>query len=161
MEKESELSESGKKMPYSVPDGFFEAITGKTLEEARRREKNRRKKITMWRSLSFAASIAALFTTGYFLLSPLSWKNSGQTARNSTESINQEIIVSDRQLMKDINSQTEIKTRENIEKVTINTSDEPEEIGDVLSSLSNDELLQLAALYKTDIFLDENENSIQ
>ncbi len=161
MEKESAYWESGKKMPYSVPDGFFERITGKTLEEAHRREKIRRKKITLWRTLSVAASLAALFTIGYFLLSPLSWRYSGQTARKSTEAVNQDIIVSDRSPVQDINPQPEAKNPENTEKVTINSPVESEEIGEVLSSLSNDELLQLATLYRTDIFLDENENSIQ
>lgn len=161
MEKESEFWESGKKMPYSVPDGFFEGITGKTLEEAHRREKIRHKKITIWRTLSVAASIAALLAIGYFLLSPLSWRYSGQIARKSAETVNQDIIVSDQSSIQDINPQPEEKNPENIEKVTSNSLVESEEIGEVLSSLSNDELMQLATLYRTDIFLDENENSIQ
>jgi hypothetical protein len=161
MEYESEFFETGKKMPYSVPDGFFEGITGKTLAEARHREKIRRKKIIMWRSYSVAASLAAFLAIGYFLLFPPSEKYTGQTARNNTETISEDIFGADPSILQDTNPQISVKDQENIENLTINRSDEPENIGDVLSALSNDELLQLATLYRTDIFLDENENNLQ
>jgi len=49
---------------------------------------------------------------------------------------------------------TEIKKEAPV-KTTIKET-KPEEITDVLSELSDDELLQLAAMYKSDLFIDDS-----
>lgn len=160
MNTESEFQKVGKKMPYSVPEGFFDQITGKTLDEARQREKIRRKTVLMWRSVAVAASLAALFALGYLVLSPLSEKNIEQTARNMTSVPQSEVTPQSQEVPAESQPKEDV-VQVITDKKAITASPESEEIDDVLSALSNDELLQLAILYKSDIFLEETENYLR
>jgi hypothetical protein len=81
MNYDSEFKEIGKKMPYSVPDGYFDGITETTLDKIRQREKIRRKKILIWRSMAIAASLTALITTAYLLINFLQPKKTGRPLR--------------------------------------------------------------------------------
>jgi len=186
MNTESEFQEIGKKMPYSVPEGFFDRVTEKTLEEARNREKIHRKTVVLWRTMAVAASIAALFGVGYLLFTPAPGKHTEQAflegpAINKPEIPESEpAVTSHPQPEKIINSQktADIESislsdqSEEINKTQINDAEineiEPGEveineaqINEVLSALSNEELLQLATMYNTDMFLEETENNLQ
>jgi hypothetical protein len=68
MEPIDEFKGIGKKMPYMAPDDFFEHASLKTLQEAKRRERESRKTIYLWRSVAVAASLAAVGLLGYFML---------------------------------------------------------------------------------------------
>ncbi|MCE5347530.1 MAG: hypothetical protein LLG13_14770 [Bacteroidales bacterium] len=160
MNSESEFQKVGKKMPYSVPEGFFDQITGRTLVKARQREKIHRKTVLMWRLAAVAASVAVLFALGYLVLSPLPEKNCEQTAQQMPSMLQPEVISQSPKVT------AESQPKEDFvpvitDKEEITVSPESEEINDVLSALSNDELLQLAILYKSDIFLEETENNLQ
>ena len=171
MNTESEFRGIGKKMPYSVPEGFFDRITEKTLEEARNREKNSRKTIVIWRTMAVAASIATLFAVGYLLFTPSPGKNTEQAFREDSAKKQPEVtkpepaVISDLQAEIAVDSQkpTVIEANnqsarsEEINKVEI----EEAGINEVLSALTNDELLQLATMYNTDMFLVETENNLQ
>jgi len=157
----SDFQEAGKKMPYSVPPGFFEGITEKTLEKARQREKVRRKHVLIWRSMAIAASLTVLIVTGYLLINVLPKENTGQAAQNigagpQYDVQNGELAeVMDTVPVKEAfnNKETEIKT--------VNGVQDEEGINDVLSSLSNEELSELAALLASDMFMEETENNLQ
>ncbi len=60
MESENTFKEIGKRVPYSVPDNFFEPLTEQTLTHAKKRLRHSRtRQIILWASL--AASVL-LFT---------------------------------------------------------------------------------------------------
>ena len=70
MKEEFDFDKVGKQMPYQVPDGFFKDITQATLAEAKRREQPepaRTALLPLWKVLSVAASVAVLLVAAYFL----------------------------------------------------------------------------------------------
>ena len=161
MTYDSEFKELGKKMPYSVPDGFFDRITEKTLNEARLREKARRKYVLIWRSMAIAASLTALVAIGYLLINLLPPGKTEQAAQNITAGLQNEVetrefreVINDMPVKEDYDK---IKT----ESITINGSMDDEGIIDVLTSLTNEELMELAAMLKSDMFIEETDNTLQ
>ena len=150
MKEDTEFQGIGKKTPYKVPDGFFERISEKTLRKAKQREQNSRKILIAIRTFAVAASLSAIALLAYFM--------------TGTEKIEIKQLVQNKQTeVKDTIRQTEAIAKkitiaevkkEAPAKTTIKET-KPEEITDVLSELSDDELLQLAAMYKSDLLIDE------
>ena len=150
MKEDTEFQGIGKKTPYKVPDGFFERISEKTLRKAKQREQNSRKILIALRPFAVAASLSAIALLAYFM--------------TGTEKIEIKQLVQNKQTeVKDTIRQTEAIAKkitiaevkkEAPAKTTIKET-KPEEITDVLSELSDDELLQLAAMYKSDLLIDE------
>ncbi|GAB2539638.1 hypothetical protein [Rufibacter soli] len=69
MKEEFDLNKIGKNMPYQVPSGFFEEISAQTLAEAKRRSHSTRAfSIVSWQVLSIAASVVLLLLAGYLFL---------------------------------------------------------------------------------------------
>jgi hypothetical protein len=157
----SEFQEVGKKMPYTVPDGFFDGITEKTLEKARQREKPRRKYVLIWRSMTIAASLTALIVTGYLLINLLPPGKTGQTAQNITAGPQDEVQNGELGIVIDtVPVKEDYDNKENEANRVTGIQDE-EGIDDVLSSLTNEELMELAAMLASDIFMEETENILQ
>jgi len=149
--EQQELKEfypGGKENPFKVPADFFETITGKTLQLAKERERNSKKTRLLWYTISAAASIAALFSLSVFL-------------QNLEKMPVSNLVAQDTQLVVQQNTQhASIIKKEIIERKVDSpklkkpdiskTSADKELIVDVLSDLTEDELVQLAAMYKTD-----------
>jgi len=151
MKEDSEFQEIGKNTPYKVPNGFFEKISEETLRKAKQREQNSRKILIKLRTFAVAASLAAIALLAYFMT-------------GTEKRVIQQLVQSKQTEVKDTIRQTESVTKkisiaeikkEAPVKTTIKET-KPEEITDVLSELSDDELLQLAAMYKSDVFIDES-----
>jgi len=143
----------GKKMPYTAPDGFFEQISETILQKAKQRELIRKKYLFLWQSVAVAASLVGIALLGYNLSEP---KNSG------TEILTlQEKRIDSVQMIQLVKKVTEKPVKEEIEHTasikSIEKDDCMEGINDVLADLSDDELLQLAATYKSDPFMYESE----
>jgi len=156
MNNSDEFPGIGKKLPYSEPDGFFSGLSEKTLKEAKLREQNRRRITILWRSVAVAASISALAFLGYFMFEP-DLKKSHQIVQEKT--LLEQPIISEPEIVKETEVVAEYKkvvSEEVTEAVVIN-EEKSEEIGDVLADLSDEELSQFAAMYKTDPFLSESD----
>jgi hypothetical protein len=155
MEPKEEFRDFGKKLPYREPDGFFEQLSEKTLQQAKRREQSRKKSLVLWRSMAVAASLSALALLGYYLFEP-------------EKAMNNQIVLEQQPVEQlPFKSQKIIKQPE-VLKITESVSEKepdkivPEEnssegIGDVLADLSDEELAQLAAMYQADAFISESE----
>jgi hypothetical protein len=158
---DSEFKQVGKKMPYYVPDGFFEGITEKTLDEARLREKSRRKYVLIWRSMAIAASLTALIAAGYLLINLFPTEKTGQAAQNISAGLQDE--VKNEEFREVINTMPVKKDNDinNTESNTIHGSVDDEGINDVLTSLTREELLELAAMLTSDMFMEETDNFLQ
>ena len=161
MNYDSEFQEVGKKMPYSVPDGFFDRITEKALDEARLREKVRRKHVLIWRSMAIAASLTALIAIGYLLINLLTPGKTEQAAQNITSGLQEE--VKNEEFREVINSMPVKNGYDSTitESKTDNGAMDEEGINDVLNSLTNEELMELAAILKSDMFVEETDNILQ
>lgn len=155
MIENNEFQEIGRTNYYKVPDGFFEQVSEKTLLKAKQRELVRRRKLVLFRTVAVAASLAAVFLLGYFI------------PNNGIKQKSKPIITANRLVDHQIIQNNEINTQKTspeigktvTELVPLTTIDEatnPEEIDDVLADLSDDELLQLAAMFKTDPFISES-----
>ncbi|MBN2665628.1 MAG: hypothetical protein JXR67_03900 [Bacteroidales bacterium] len=157
----SDFQEVGKKMPYSVPPGFFEGITEKTLDKARQRDKARRKHVLIWRSMAIAASLTVLIVAGYLLINVLPTGNTEQAAQNTGAGPQNE--VQNGELAEVIDTVPVKEDFDNKETAisTVNGIQDEEGINDVLSSLTNEELMELAAMLASDMFMDETENNLQ
>lgn len=151
MLEDNEFQGIGKKTPYKTPDGFFEQVSEKTLLIAKQRDQNDRKIRVLWRTVVAVASMAAIVLLGYFILVP--------DTKNETS-----LIVQNKQPVEEQMSQkqevirqsevAEIKTAKP-EKI-ISEVNSTEGVNDVLSELSDEDLLQLAAMIKTDPFISES-----
>lgn len=155
MEPIDEFRDFGKKLPYREPTGFFEQLSEKTLQQAKLGEQNRRKSFVLWRTVAVAASLSALALLGYFMFEPekpeLQQIVQEKHLVEQPKIKNQEIIKQPE--VAEIKKAVPEKVPEKIVEKESNT----EEISDVLADLSDEELLQLAAMYKTDPFISESE----
>ena len=153
MKYDNDFDEMLKRSLYKVPEGFFEQVSEKTLLKAKQREKQRRMiRITLG-TFAVAASLTAIAFLGYYRtdskriesISIVMDKNGDkkQSVRQ-TEVIGKPTNVSGLGKVKHLRTETkEIK---------------PEELSDVLPELTDDELLQVAAAYKSDPFIDETQH---
>jgi len=151
MKEDTEFQEIGKNTPYKVPDGFFEKISEKTLRKAKQREQNSRKILIVLRTFAVAASLAAIALLAYFMTGTEKPEIKQLVQSKQTEvidTIRLTEVISKKITITEIKKEAPVKT-------TIKET-KPEEITDVLSELSDDELLQLAAMYKSDLFIDDS-----
>lgn len=150
MKEETEFQEIGKNTPYKVPDGFFEKISEKTLRKAKQREQNSRKMLITLRIFAVAASMSAIALLTYYMTGTEKIE-----IKQSVQNKQTEVIDTIRQT-EAITKKTTIAEIKKVAPVKMSYKEtKPEEITDVLSELSDDELLQLAAMYKSDLLIDE------
>jgi hypothetical protein len=156
MSENNEFQGIKKNMPYKAPAGFFEQISEKTLLKAKQRELVRRRKLILLRTVSVAASLAAVFLLGYFIPDTHIKLESKQTVITNQSA---ELSIIQNQEIAKLIAVTKIgKTDpEKDHEIIIAEETDAEEIDDVLADLSDDELTQLAAMFKTDPFISESE----
>lgn len=155
MEPINEFRDFGKKLPYQEPTGFFEQLSEKTLQQAKLREQHRIKRLFFLRNMAVAASLSALALLGYFMFEPEKTVESAFVLEK--QSVEQQQINNE-----DLKKQPEVtEIKKPIQEIAPETSvaneNSTEEIGDVLADLSDEELMQLAAMYKADPFISESE----
>jgi len=155
MEPTDEFRDFGKKLPYQEPAGFFEQFSERTLQQAKLREQSRRKSLVLWRTVAVAASLSALAILSYYMFEPEKPVTSQivqeQQPVEPPQLKNQAIVKQPE--VAEIKKVAPEKVLEKIEEKEINAED----IGDVLADLSDEELVQLAAMYKADPFISESE----
>jgi hypothetical protein len=159
MNSESEFQNTGKRMLYRVPDGFFSKITAETLHKAHLQEKaEKKRRIIRWRSLAAAASLIVMVVSGYLVFSPVPEKESEPVAHKI-----QDVPQTDKVLQGDLPVLSPVIETESYVKQTVdgeNALPEMEKMEDLLASLSDDELLEWALALKTDYFITESENNM-
>ena len=161
MEEYPEFQKIGKKTPYKVPEGFFEDISEKTLLNAKQKMQIHKKRLVFRSVMATIGAAAAVIL--FIFLKP------GQEPRpvsNLTAQKQQETTQPTIQIKQETTQVAAIKEikeavpAKNIpEKSTITEEKIPEEyayedVEDILNDLSDEELLQLAAMYKEDQFID-------
>jgi proline dehydrogenase len=150
---DKDFNKIGKDSHYSVPDGFFEQVSELTLIKAKQRENKHRKIQIVLRGFAVAASLSAIALLGYFMTNP--------EKQEVRQFVKQEQHDASRP-----NRQKEVKgeqipsswKKRVAEGKPIVREIKHETLSDVLPDLTDDELLQMAVLYRTDPFIDENQN---
>lgn len=150
MNKNTEFEEIGRKSTYKVPDGFFEQVSEKTLRLAKQRGQNHRKIIITLRTIAVAASLSAIVFLSYFMFKP----ETKQIVQVKQTEVKQETPKA-----AEINKQIALAETTKVAPVkTITKATRPEELADILADLSDDELLEMAAVYKSDPFIEESQH---
>jgi hypothetical protein len=153
MKEEDEFQGIGKRTPYTAPEGFFERISETTLQKAKQSEDHRRKNLVLWRTIAVAVSLTGISLFGYY-----SWESNKIETKivakqekpgDSVQSIQQLQISAQQPIVAEIRKVEPAKT--------IGKEKSQENLNDVLVDLSEEELLQLVAIYKTDPFISESE----
>lgn len=151
MKNEAEFKAIGKKMPYKTPPGFFDRISEETLQKAKQKEMEQRKIRRLWRTVSVAASIAAIVFLGYVMLEPES--------RQKSNLLVQRMKQSGLRIMKSKRNQVQTPKDTGIRYLIPSdqgdNATDAEVISDALADMSYDELSQMAAMFQTDPFLNE------
>ena len=91
---ENDLEKMKKTMPYTVPDGFFDMMEDRLMQETvTKKEKSNLRKVALWTGLAVAASLALLLVVRQ--MTPKGDENSFEqveTAFNQLSDADQEII---------------------------------------------------------------------
>lgn len=151
MKSNNEFDKIGKKTTYQVPDGFFEQVSERTLLKAKKQEENRRKNLIIWRTVALAASLLSFAMLGYYMTNsekPETTPIAQQLQPTTKQPIDQSKIIPVPSKV------TEIKR--GVLQTTNPKENYIEELSTVLSDMTDDELLQLAAMYKSDLFIGES-----
>ena len=150
---EIDFKKLGKDRGYSVPDGFFEQVSELTLRKAKQREKNHRRFQIMIGGFALAASLTAIALLGYFMTNSEKYEVRQfvkKELKQPPESIRQKEVIGKQSPFPGIKRVAEEKTH--VKETTIET------LSDVLAELTDDELLQMAVVYRTDPFIEESQN---
>jgi hypothetical protein len=150
MKEDMEFQDIGKNTPYKAPDGFFEEISEKTLQRAKQRQQIQKRNKTLWITLASAASLAAVVLLG-FLLSE-SGKPGQKLVVQKNQPQTEQVIKQNPDVSKEPTAA--IQKNDSIEKTSSEVKS-AEDMMDVLADLSDEELMQLAAMYKADPFIEE------
>ena len=91
---ENDLENMGKKMPYTVPEGFFDAMEERLMQEAApKKTKSKTRNVVLWTSLAVAASLALL------LVLRQGWHNTEDESFKQVEMAFNQLSDSDQELM--------------------------------------------------------------
>ena len=152
MKEDKDFQNIGKRMTYKTPHGFFDQISEKTLRAAKLHEQNRKKSLFLWRSLAIAASMTGIALIGYYFTEQQTPPEKlVAMQKTKTDSIKEVQPILDQ-------TKTQVVAEKKVIKsvVSTNKENENEAIDDVLADLTDDELLQMAAMFKTDQFMGES-----
>ncbi len=145
-----EFREIGKKLPYREPVDFFERFSDKALNVARQRKKTRERRIMIWRSVAVAASIAVIVFLGYLIPDGENAEKVLVVQDNQPDTI---VVLEQKQQI------AELPVAESVKKSVAEEADSQsktdEDMNDILVDLSDEELMQLAAMFKADLFIEE------
>jgi hypothetical protein len=170
MEEDFDFDKVGKRMPYKVPSGFFDSIAGSTLAEAEKRAAAKKEQTppVLWRVLAVAASVAVLVTIGYFMYTGSKLKNDNLLAG----AVNIGAAGSDTLLIPEpvhpLATQNKSKAapgpkaanapipeQQQQQQQQLASAAKPETLDEILASISDEELLLLAAIVKSEQYVYE------
>ena len=157
MKEDNEFRYIGKDVPYKTPPGFFDSITEKTLKKAILREKNLRKTNIRRLIYSLAASVAILFFLGYHFIHFTEKMQPSELIVMGRSPVLQKVVPKSDISSKQITVAETTKTTSLKPSVTeISEPFRNEGLNDILTEMTDDELQQMAAQYKTDTFIMES-----
>jgi len=148
MKEHTDFEKIGKGTPFKVPQGFFEGISEKTLQKAKQREYDRKRRLVFRRVVTGIISVAAVVLLAFLIPSPIHQRESTFFAVEKT-------LDSQEKLPDTIKPIPSKEVSEKVPALTIPSDNPAEDVRDVLADLSDEELIQLAVRYKSDPFLDE------
>jgi len=152
MERENFFEKIGKRLPYEVPDDFFDSITEKTLQNAKeRRSRAKRRYIMIWTSA--AAAVLALLAISVLYIHQSGKRGIPETLVQREK--NSEVLMPEEKLISipDSSLYYDMVHRENelLVKSEEKKGNGEEAFQDLIASLTEDELLLLAGQLSAEI----------
>jgi hypothetical protein len=158
MHPDNEFQQIGKEIPYKAPDDFFETISQKTLLKAKQSDQDFKRINKIRRFFLVAASLVAMLLIGLFIF---------QISNNKPGS---KVVIIEKQPdgLPSIQELTEIAKELSVPaiyetlpiKKPVNhfvETAKSEGISDILTELTDEELMQMLAMYKSDPFITASE----
>lgn len=91
---ENDLEKMSKTMPYTVPEGFFDEMEKRLMQEvAPKKSKSKARKVVLWTSFAVAASLALL------LVLRQGWHHGDEASFEQVEMAFNQLSDSDQQFM--------------------------------------------------------------
>ena len=91
---ENDLENMEKKMPYTVPEGFFEDMEERLMQEVETKKRNRKlRNIALWTGFAVAASLA------FLLVLRQGWHNTDEESFEQVEMAFNQLSDGDQELM--------------------------------------------------------------
>ena len=91
---ENDLEKMSKTMPYTVPEGFFDEMEERLMQEvAPKKSKSKARKVVLWTSLAVAASLALLLVLRH------GWHSAEDESFEQVEMAFNQLSDSDQELM--------------------------------------------------------------
>ena len=152
MKNEKEFKEIGKKVPYQIPQDFFDTITEKTLQKAKLRSRNRNiKHLLIWTSA--AASVIVILIFSGLVINPFPKVQKLETVAQSNENL-PEVKP---EIIRDSAIAFEIEPDENDQEPSSEDISEyqDETFENLLASLTEEELQALAGQIIAEIYFNE------
>lgn len=162
MKEDIEFQGIGKRTPYKAPEGFFETISEKTLQRAKLRAQHQRKNLSLWRTMAVAASLAAVVMLGYYMSEPEPTPKTAMIEMKKQADIQQSNLP--KQEIAKISTvpvpkkAIAVKVKEEkVKEKKVSEKNDSEILVDVLADLSDEELSEMDAMYKTDPIIGQSE----
>jgi hypothetical protein len=154
MERENFFEKIGKRVPYEVPDGFFDSITEKTLQNAKERKSwAKRRYIMIWTSA--AAAVLALLAISVLYMHQSDKRGIPETFVQREE--NSEVLMPEEKLIPipDSSLYYDMVPRENelLAQSEENQGNGEEAFQYLIASLTEDELLLLAGQISAELYI--------
>ena len=143
MENEQLFKEIGKKTTYKVPTGFFDQISERTLAKAKQEEIKHREIHFKWIVLVAAASLISFVILGQYL-----FKSENPASTSGSQIVNSQIVNNELKAVPET-----IKWKGNAIKGDDQVENSAEGLNSILNEISDEELSQLSAEIKTDVFM--------
>lgn len=138
----------GKRLPYTEPDGFFDGMAERTLACGKERVKNRTRRLVVMRWTAVAASVLIVFFIGITRNDKPETHDLAGIPQTEKKQIEQVPVISD--------SSSTIIQKPAIQQKSSDTglTQKVESVDDVLADLTDEELMQMEAMYKSDAFIE-------
>ncbi|MDP4268577.1 MAG: hypothetical protein Q8909_00475 [Bacteroidota bacterium] len=166
MKDDFDFKNIGKRMPYEVPDDFFEEVSGKTLAEYERRKERKAKTVQFKAWISAVAAVVVLAGGVWFafyqnrgLDSPLAYEKVSKDSSVATAS-----VIKDKKSGKAQQKQVVFPSKPNKgnqsgkvtqKQASSSKNEKAETLDDALKSLSKEELEQLNTISENDFIYEE------
>jgi len=143
-EEQFEFLRVGKELPYKVPEDFFETMPERTLQKAKARTVNHKKRVFFTGAFAVFAAAAAILVFVFLL------PNHALKQENQLVAIVKTLDTPSGNAAKTVRPITEVDYKKTVSVKAPAAVSKEENLEDILKNLSDEDLSELLAEYKAD-----------
>ena len=134
----------GKELPYKVPEGFFETLSERTLQKAKTRFKKRKRRVLFTSGFMVFAAAAAILAFVFLL------PNRALKPENQLVAEVKLMGTPPKHIVMSVKPNTEVDPKKTVSVKEPTAVSKEENLEDILKNLSDEDLSELLAQYKSD-----------